>query len=63
MAVVVVLVAVVRFAMHATYCVRPMSAAARRRLPMTEFDAQTPLVGAEGEVPLLDVFEGARSWT
>ena len=33
-------------------------AAARRRLPMTEVDAQTPLVGADGEVPLLDVFEG-----
>ena len=119
--VVVVVVVVVRFAVLATYCVRPMSAAsraglpletatrgalesegetvdtpdiagrlptivdraawqaeldrllarekahtregdaiaaARRRLPMTEVDAQTPLVGAAGEVPLLDVFEG-----
>ena len=33
-------------------------AAARRRLPMTEVDARTPLIGADGEVPLLDVFEG-----
>ena len=33
-------------------------AAARRRLPMVEVDAQTPLVGAQGSVPLVDVFEG-----
>ncbi|HEY6762756.1 MAG TPA: DUF899 family protein [Baekduia sp.] len=33
-------------------------AAARRRLPMTEIDPSTPLVGAAGEVPLLDAFEG-----
>ena len=35
-------------------------AAARRRLPMVEVDAQTPLVGADGPVPLVDVFEGRR---
>jgi predicted dithiol-disulfide oxidoreductase (DUF899 family) len=35
-------------------------AAARRRLPMVEVDAQTPLVGAQGRVPLIDVFEGRR---
>jgi predicted dithiol-disulfide oxidoreductase (DUF899 family) len=35
-------------------------AAARRRLPMVEVDAQLPLVGAQGPVPLLDVFEGRR---
>ncbi|MGW0471580.1 DUF899 domain-containing protein [Streptomyces coeruleorubidus] len=33
-------------------------AAARRRLPMTEVDPSTPLVGGEGPVPLADVFEG-----
>jgi predicted dithiol-disulfide oxidoreductase (DUF899 family) len=33
-------------------------AAARRRLPMVEVDPTTPLVGADGPVPLLDVFEG-----
>ncbi|MFI5505835.1 DUF899 family protein [Mycobacterium sp. NPDC051804] len=33
-------------------------AAARRRLPMVEVDAQAPLVGATGTVPLIDVFEG-----
>ena len=33
-------------------------AAARRRLPMVEVDAQTSLTGAEGPVPLLDVFAG-----
>jgi predicted dithiol-disulfide oxidoreductase (DUF899 family) len=33
-------------------------AAARRRLPMVEVDAGTPLVGAGGNVPLVDVFEG-----
>lgn len=33
-------------------------AAARRRLPMTEVDPRIPLVGADGEVPLLEVFEG-----
>jgi predicted dithiol-disulfide oxidoreductase (DUF899 family) len=35
-------------------------AAARRRLPMVEVDAQAPLVGADGRVPLVDVFEGRR---
>jgi predicted dithiol-disulfide oxidoreductase (DUF899 family) len=35
-------------------------AAARRSLPMVEVDAQTPLVGEQGQVPLLDVFEGRR---
>jgi predicted dithiol-disulfide oxidoreductase (DUF899 family) len=33
-------------------------AAARRRLPMVEVDAQAPLVGAGGRVPLIDAFEG-----
>ena len=35
-------------------------AAARRRLPMVEVDAQVLLVGAQGPVPLVDVFEGRR---
>lgn len=35
-------------------------AAARRRLPMVEVDASAPLLGAAGEVSLLDVFEGRR---
>jgi predicted dithiol-disulfide oxidoreductase (DUF899 family) len=35
-------------------------AAQRRRLPMVEVDATTPLVGAEGPVTLLDTFEGRR---
>jgi predicted dithiol-disulfide oxidoreductase (DUF899 family) len=33
-------------------------AAARRRLPMVEVDPNALLVGADGPVPLLDVFEG-----
>jgi predicted dithiol-disulfide oxidoreductase (DUF899 family) len=33
-------------------------AAARRRLPMVEVDATTPLDGPDGAVPLIDVFEG-----
>ena len=33
-------------------------AAARRRLPMVEVDPATPVVGAHGEVPLIDTFEG-----
>ena len=33
-------------------------AAARRRLPMTEVDATTKLIGADGPTPLLDVFAG-----
>jgi predicted dithiol-disulfide oxidoreductase (DUF899 family) len=33
-------------------------AAARRRLPMVEVDAATPIIGANGEVALLDAFEG-----
>ncbi len=33
-------------------------AAARRRLPMVEVDPTTRLIGADGSVPLLDVFEG-----
>jgi predicted dithiol-disulfide oxidoreductase (DUF899 family) len=33
-------------------------AAARRRLPMVEVDPATPLVGAVGEVSLIDTFEG-----
>src|SRR5271155_3375436 len=35
-------------------------AAARRRLPMTEVDASTPLTGPDGPVTLLEVFEGRR---
>lgn len=35
-------------------------AAARRRLPVVEVDASTPLVGAHGPVPLIDTFEGRR---
>jgi predicted dithiol-disulfide oxidoreductase (DUF899 family) len=35
-------------------------AAARRRLPMVEVDAATPLVGPDGPVALLDAFEGRR---
>ena len=35
-------------------------AAARRRLPMVEVDAATPLIGEHGAVTLLDVFEGRR---
>ena len=33
-------------------------AAARRRLPMIEVDAATPLIGVNGAVTLLDAFEG-----
>lgn len=35
-------------------------AAARRRLPVVEVDAGTPLVGRDGPVPLIDAFEGRR---
>jgi predicted dithiol-disulfide oxidoreductase (DUF899 family) len=35
-------------------------AAARRRLPMVEVDAATPLIGEQGPVTLLDAFEGRR---
>ena len=35
-------------------------AAARRRLPMIEVDAATPLIGERGAVKLLDAFEGRR---
>lgn len=33
-------------------------AAARRRLPMVEVDPATPLIGASGQITLLDAFEG-----
>lgn len=33
-------------------------AAARRRLPMVEFDGKAEVVGAEGAVPFLDLFQG-----
>jgi predicted dithiol-disulfide oxidoreductase (DUF899 family) len=33
-------------------------AASRRRLPMVEVDPQTPLIGADGKVPLIDIFDG-----
>ena len=33
-------------------------AAARRRLPMVEVNASTPLIGASGSVTLLDALEG-----
>jgi predicted dithiol-disulfide oxidoreductase (DUF899 family) len=35
-------------------------AAARRRLPMVEVDAATPLIGEHGTITLLDAFEGRR---
>jgi predicted dithiol-disulfide oxidoreductase (DUF899 family) len=35
-------------------------AAARRRLPMVDVDATTPLIGEHGTVTLLDAFEGRR---
>ena len=35
-------------------------AAARRRLPMVEVDSTIELIGAQGPVTLLDVFEGRR---
>jgi predicted dithiol-disulfide oxidoreductase (DUF899 family) len=35
-------------------------AAARRKLPMVEVDAATPLIGERGAVTLLDAFEGRR---
>ncbi len=35
-------------------------AAARRRLPMVEVDASSALIGPQGPVTLLDVFEGRR---
>jgi predicted dithiol-disulfide oxidoreductase (DUF899 family) len=35
-------------------------AAARRRLPMVEVDAESPLVGPNGPLTLLDAFEGRR---
>ncbi|MGJ6961461.1 DUF899 family protein [Streptosporangium sp. G11] len=33
-------------------------AAERRRLPMVEVDPRTPLIGAGGPVPLIDIFDG-----
>ena len=33
-------------------------AAARRRLPMVEIDGTTEVVGADGPVPFLDLFQG-----
>jgi predicted dithiol-disulfide oxidoreductase (DUF899 family) len=33
-------------------------AAARRSLPMVDVDPQTPLIGADGPAPLIDVFDG-----
>ena len=33
-------------------------AAERRRLPMVEVDPKTPLIGGDGPVPLIDVFDG-----
>jgi predicted dithiol-disulfide oxidoreductase (DUF899 family) len=35
-------------------------AASRRRLPMVEVDAMTPLIGQNGPATLLDAFEGRR---
>jgi predicted dithiol-disulfide oxidoreductase (DUF899 family) len=35
-------------------------AAARRRLPMVEVDPAIPLIGEDGPVPLIEVFEGRR---
>ena len=39
---------------------RDAISAARRRMPMVEVDATTPLTGAHGQVSLLEVFEGRR---
>jgi Bacterial protein of unknown function (DUF899) len=36
-------------------------AAARRRLPMVEFDGMVEIVGPDGPVPFLDLFQGATS--
>ena len=36
-------------------------AAARRRLPMVELDGTVEVVGADGPVPFLDLFQGATS--
>jgi predicted dithiol-disulfide oxidoreductase (DUF899 family) len=36
-------------------------AAERRRLPMIEVPASVTVVGADGEVPFLDVFDGRRA--
>src|SRR5258707_15773877 len=33
-------------------------AAERRRLPMVEVDPTTKLIGADGPVPLIDIFDG-----
>ncbi|WP_432975746.1 DUF899 family protein [Dactylosporangium sp. CA-233914] len=33
-------------------------AAERRRLPMVEVDSRTPLIAANGPVPLIDIFDG-----
>src|SRR5262249_54743455 len=33
-------------------------AAERRRLPMVEVDPRTPLIGADGPLPLIDIFDG-----
>src|ERR671925_1381090 len=33
-------------------------AAARRHLPMVEVDPRTPLIGTDGPVPLIDIFDG-----
>jgi predicted dithiol-disulfide oxidoreductase (DUF899 family) len=33
-------------------------AAERRRLPMVEVDPTTNLIGADGPVPLIDIFDG-----
>jgi predicted dithiol-disulfide oxidoreductase (DUF899 family) len=33
-------------------------AAQRRRLPMVEVDPRTPVIGADGPVPLIDIFDG-----
>jgi hypothetical protein len=35
-------------------------AAARRRLPMVEVDGMTPLIGPNGQIRLLDAFDGRR---
>jgi predicted dithiol-disulfide oxidoreductase (DUF899 family) len=35
-------------------------AAARRRLPMVEVDPATPIVGPDGEIPLVEAFAGRR---
>ena len=42
-------------------CAGDALAAERRRLPMVEVDPQTPLIGADGLVALIDIFDSRPS--